>query len=32
MIIALAGGRHIIVDRNVDAVALRRVIEALERP
>ncbi len=31
-IIVLAGGRRIIVDRHVDAGALRRVVEALERP
>ncbi len=32
MIIALECGRRIIVDRHVDATALRRVVETLERP
>ena len=31
MIIALADGRQVIVDSEVDAVALRRVLEVLER-
>jgi transposase len=31
MIIALAGGRRVIVDSGVDAAALRRVVEVLER-
>jgi hypothetical protein len=31
VIIALADGRHVIVDSEVDAVALRRVLEVLER-
>lgn len=31
MIIALAGGRRVVVDSDVDAAALRRVVEVLER-